>query len=527
NDDNLVITFNGEIYNYLELKDELKQLNFNFSTKTDTEVILAAYSAWGKESFNKLKGMFALALHDRNKALVYLVRDKAGIKPLYYATSSGNLTFASEVKAFSCTSEKYTENTDWKVFLLAFGHIPEPFTTLANVQMLPKASVLEYHTVTSTYKISAFTQKIQSKTITSKKEAESLISKFLSEAVKRHLIADARIGIFLSGGVDSSLLTLIADKNVNASVNTLSINFDDEQFSEKKFQNLISSKIKFEHAEYTVSEAAFNSLLPRAMEAMDQPTTDGINSWFVNYYAKQKNLKAVLSGVGADELFGGYPSFKRMRRVNLLAALPGFLLKAGKYFNKPAVKRTYYLSYKNAAGKYLFLRGFFTPPEISKILNLSLTEINTTLNKLEAQIPKHLGVEEQASWLETNLYMQNQLLKDTDFMSMQHGVEVRVPFLDEDVVAAVNAIHNDLKYKAEKPKNLLIDAFYGTLPETIWNRKKMGFTFPFQNWLVKNDFFIERFNRSPNDFVDRLITDFKSGKVHWSKMMAVYQVLNN
>ncbi|MFC4211329.1 asparagine synthase (glutamine-hydrolyzing) [Pedobacter lithocola] len=523
---NLVITFNGEIYNYLELKEELTLLNFKFRTKSDTEVILAAYQAWGTASFEKLSGMFAFALYDMQKELNYLVRDKSGIKPLYYSTATENLVFASEVKAFKNISYSYTENPNWKVYFLAFGHLPEPTTTLKNVYALPKGNFLEYDLQTNIFEIKPFNNKKVNYQINTSKQAEVLIKELLQKAVKKHLIADAPIGVFSSGGIDSSIISLLADKYEGASINSLSINFDDEKFSEKQYQDLISAKIKGKHSEYTINEEIFSQHFPTALQAMDQPTTDGINSWFINYFAKENGLKAVLSGIGADELFGGYPSFKRIKVVNALSKFPKFLLKSGKYFNSSSLKRSYYLSYKNGVGKYLFLRGLFAPQEIAHLLNLSVNQVDKILNSIKVNIPNHLKDEEQASWLETNLYMQNQLLKDTDFMSMQHGVEVRVPFLDNEIITAIALIDNNIKYKGLRSKSLLIDAFKDILPEKIWNRNKMGFTFPFQNWLKHNQFFLNGLKASENPYIDKATNDFKNGKVHWAKMMAVYQVLN-
>ncbi|RNL51120.1 asparagine synthase (glutamine-hydrolyzing) [Pedobacter jejuensis] len=523
---NLVITFNGEIYNYQELKDELTSLNFKFRTKSDTEVILAAYQAWGITSFEKLSGMFAFALYDKRKELNYLVRDKSGIKPLYYSTTIENLVFASEVKAFKSTSYSYEENPNWKVYFLAFGHLPEPVTTLKNVYALPKGSYLKYDLQTNIFEIKTLNYKKTSHKTTSSKEAVEKIRELVQKSIKNHLISDAPIGVFLSGGIDSSIISLVAAKHQDISLNTLSINFDDEKFSEKQYQDLITAKVKGNHSEYTINQELFEQHFPIALQAMDQPTTDGINSWFINYFAKENGLKAVLSGIGADELFGGYPSSKRMKFVNALSTLPKFLLKSGKYFNSSALKRSYYLSYKNGLGKYLFLRGLFAPQEIAQLLNLSINQVNEILNSIKVNIPNYLKDEEQAAWLETNLYMQNQLLKDTDFMSMQHGVEVRLPFLDEELIAAVTLIQNKIKYKGVRSKSLLIDAFKDLLPEKIWNRNKMGFTFPFQNWLKHNQFFLSGVSASNNPYIEKATKDFKNDKMHWAKMMAIYQVTN-
>jgi len=529
--EDLVISFNGEIYNFKELKAELLNNGLEFNTHSDTEVILAGYAYWGTEVFSKLRGMFAFALYDKNQHLTYLVRDTMGIKPLYYSTNNQQLTFASEVKAFKTLKPSFTENPNWKVYFLAFGHIPEPYTTLTDVSMLPKAHYLTWDHQTQKAKLSSFEIK-QQKTITTTAAAEIAVKDTLTLAVKRHLIADAPIGVFLSGGIDSSLLTLLADQLIDGNketdtplLNTVSINFENPQFSEKVYQDEVLERVNAKHALYTVDQTVFDKYFPNALAAMDQPTADGINSWFVNYYAKENGLKAVLSGIGADEIFGGYPSFKRMGFINKLSLLPKFIIKKALKLKDQRFKRAYYLSYQNTVGKYLFLRGFFTPDDISELLGISIAEVDETLKSMDIPfLPEHLEPEEQASWLETNLFMQNQLLKDTDSMSMQHGIEVRVPFLDQDLIELLKNIPNDIKFKADKPKGLLVDSFINLIPRKIWDRPKMGFTFPFQYWLKDNAYFLANMELKQNEKANNLMADFKAGNLHWSKALAIYQV---
>ncbi len=522
------ITFNGEIYNYLELKSDLREQGFYFKTESDTEVILAGFAYWGTKVFEKLIGMFAFAIYDHLKNLSYLVRDSSGIKPLYYSILNQRLIFASEVKAFSKTSINFVENEDWPIYLLAFGHIPEPITTLKDVLMLPKSHYLEWNHQHQKAEIICFYKEDYEAVYRNQKHASLQIKAGLEVAVKRHLIAEAPIGVFLSGGIDSSIITLLANciqKQQYQALHTISVNFAESQFSEKSYQELIASQIKSIHHEHQLDEITFNKHLSNAIASMDQPTTDGINSWFVNYMAKENGLKAVLSGIGGDELFGGYPSFKRMKVISLLSQLPRILLSVFIYANSPSLKRFYYLSYKNTLGKYLFLRGFFTPDDIALLLNISRQKVEQILNNLPSPpIPTGLKTEEQASWLETNMYMQNQLLKDTDAMSMCHGIEVRVPFLDNEFKKIVLKIDSDIKFKTQIQKGLLIHCFKELLPKNIWNRPKMGFTFPFQHWLRKNTFFVEGLSKLKGKRANQLLKQFKDGDLHWSKAMALYQI---
>jgi asparagine synthase (glutamine-hydrolysing) len=524
----LLISFNGEIYNYLLLKKELQNLGFQFKTESDTEVILASYAAWGVESFDKLKGMFAFCLYDADLRQSYLVRDRSGIKPLYFRAIEKHLVFSSEVKAFAETGYSYTEQADWQILFLAFGHLPEPYTTFSEVMMLPKGNYLIWQHQSDTFEIKSYVQHHPIKEITDYQEAKTVVRQNLYAAVKKHLLSDAKIGVFLSGGIDSSILSLLADGILatdSLKLNTVSINFEEVEFSEQVFQGTVVERLHGRHSEYTITPALFFKHFPAALKAMDQPTADGINSWFVNYFAKENGLKAVLSGIGADELFGGYPSFKRMGWIRHLKRLPQFILRKSLRFKKALLKRSYYLSYQNTVGEYLFLRGIFTPDEIARLLSCTIAKVDQVLqNALINPIPNHLRDGERASWLECNLYMQNQLLKDTDTMSMQHGVEVRVPFLDRDLLRTLGAMDAGLKFKGKRDKSLLIDAFTDILPRLIWDRKKMGFTFPFQDWLKNDEHFLHSIKTSENTFVSTMVDDFRQGNLHWSKVIALYQV---
>ena len=528
-ENNLVITYNGEIYNHIELRSELISLGYSFRTNCDTEVILAGYAAWGTECFNRLNGMFAFGLHDVANGLTFLARDKSGIKPLYYSSVNKSLVFASEVKAFQQIKYCYKENPNWKIYFLAFGHIPEPYTTLSDVFSLPKGKYLKWNHSDSSYTIHNYQIKLQKPNIIDQSAAEKQVYKVLKNSVKQQLIADAPIGVYLSGGIDSSIITLLAsniksEKDSKSTLNTVSINFDETAFSEKVYQDLISSKTNGNHSELLIDQDLFSQLFPSALNGMDQPSTDGINAWFINYFAKKQGLKAVLSGIGADELFGGYPSFKRMRMVSLLSRIPKFLLKQSVHFINPILARSYYLRYQNLVGEYLFLRGIFSPNDISQLLNISINEVDQVLSSLPIKLPSALKDGEKARWIESNLYMQNQLLKDTDMMSMQHGVEVRVPFLDETLLNLVEHIDKKIIYGHKRQKKLLIDAFKEVLPQAVWDRTKMGFSFPFQKWLSQDGFLSVL--HTDNAKAKQVMHAFKKGKVHWSKALAIHIIQN-
>lgn len=518
------ITFNGEIYNYLELKEQLLQTGASFNSGSDTEVILAAYLHWGTDAFSRFKGMFAFALYDTERNITYLVRDTAGIKPLYYHIQNGQLAFASEVKAFKLSGVTNETDEAWKVRFLAFGHIPEPYTTLKNVYSLTKGHFLAWDHNNSSYAISRFyTDGTVEKYITDVNEAREKINQSLKKAISRQLIADAPIGVFLSGGIDSSLITLLANSEKQQQLKTISIFFNEKVYDERAYQNIVLDRVSGEKFAHLVKQQDFDQFLPNIINEMDMPTADGINTWFISRYAHQDGLKAVLSGVGADELFGGYPSFNRIKYLEYLRKIPSPLLKAANYFKTDRYRKIAFLANNHPLADYLLLRGFFVPPDIARILDIDVKQVNKILFG-DAKIPD-LGPynEEHAAWFETNLYMQNQLLRDTDVMSMSHGLEVRVPFLDEDFQRAAESISPEIRFDRQQPKKILIDSFNNTLSRQTWDRPKMGFSFPLQEWMGQHK---EICNEGiyKSKLAQNEIKRFKRGQIHWSKAFALFQI---
>ncbi len=515
------ITYNGEIYNYKELKSELMAAGLHFHSHCDTEVILAAFAHWGQNAFAKLKGMFAFALWDLQEETLYLVRDASGIKPLYYHLTTERIVFASEIRAFNAVPYLQQADAEWEVYLLAYGHLPEPCTTLKDVQPLTKGCCLIYHLPNGDHCVKPFATTKQTTAINDKAGAEEQLRSVFGKAVKRHLFADAPIGIFLSGGLDSAIIAKIAEVQENISLNTLSIFFEEEAYSEKNYQDLLTAGITSNHRGFLLQEKQFHDHLPAIINDMDLPSSDGINTWFISKYAKDSGLKAVLSGIGADELFGGYPSFSRMNKTALLEKLPNAVLRSGRITQSKILRRLCYLSLHNPQGKYLFLRGHFIPVEIAAYLGISEKEVWHILERpLYKQQVEHRCAKDEASWLEINFYMQNQLLRDADVMSMIHGLEIRLPYLDADFIDLVAAIEPHIKYSGPLKKQLLIDAFRTVLPEPVWNRSKMGFSFPFKEWLSHDDYIKTRLNTADKKGLN-YFSKFEQGHLHWSQLMTL------
>jgi len=518
------ITFNGEIYNYLELRKELLSLGAQFTSVTDTEVIIVAYLQWGTGAFARFRGMFAFALFDSIKKRTYLVRDTAGIKPLYYLTRPGQLSFASETRAFIAADIASAHDAAWPVRFLAFGHIPEPYTTLKDVYSLAKGHYLCWDHASSTYVIHTYQITGQPKDqITGTDEARQLIKTALIKGVHRQLIADAPLGVFLSGGTDSSLLTLLADKEKKEQLKTISIFFNEKSYDEQAYQRLVLDKVSGQNFPHLVRQQDFEDYLPQIISAMDMPTTDGINSWFISKYAREDGLKAVLSGIGADEYFGGYPSFNRIGYVKHLKRIPPLLFAAVHDLLPDPYRKLTFLANDHPIADYLLLRGLFSPGDIARVLDISKSEVRDVLfNSID--VPENRAYDaEQASWFEANIYMQNQLLRDTDVMSMSHGLEVRVPFLDEDLTNLAGHISPSIRFSQQQPKKILIDSFSDLLPQAVWNRPKMGFSFPLQCWMSQYKP-ISDVTLYKGQLAQNTIKKFNTNQIHWSKAFALYQI---
>lgn len=519
--DRYVISFNGEIYNFQTIRTELENFGHRFRTKSDTEVILAAFEQWGTQSFVKLEGMFAFALWDKVEQQLFLVRDPSGIKPLYYYHNDAGIQFASETRAFRFINATNELNPNWPVFMLAYGHLPEPVTTLNNVKPLPKGFFIQYDVQRKRINLQCFSFYSFSKEVTDATVAEEHIAWLLRNSVKKHLISDAPIGVFLSGGIDSGILFLLAAEEKKQGLNSLSLYFNEGAYSEKKYQDILLDKVNCDRHQYLLKEDAFLEALPGILEQMDQPSCDGINTWFISKYAKERGLKAVLSGIGADELLGGYPSFKRVGLASLLQKGPDLALRSGSVWKGRKLSRMSYLQLEGITGLYLFLRGQFAPGDIARQLNASEKEIWHILES-NPVLPSVEGLDSgnQASWMETNLYMQNQLLRDADVMSMAHGIEIRVPFLDANLQRYCNRISSRTKYHHRLPKSLLIGAFKKELPEPVWNRPKMGFSFPFREWFAGSDF-VKDSMKGAGKTGTKNYEQFLRGNLHWSQLLTL------
>ena len=513
------LVFNGELYNYAELKEELQALGYHFRSNSDTEVVLYAFIAWGTEAFHRFNAMFALAIYDTHTGILTLARDAVGIKPLYYHQAADLFLFASELRAFKALDAHWPLQKNWSIYFLAFGFIPEPFTQLQNIYALAPGSFMQINAKAQCVNAAFFVQETKKLRITQEADAIAAIRSSLSAAVQRQLVADAPLGVFLSGGVDSSILTAIASK-YKQPLQTLSIAFEQGAFSEAPYQEAVAYAYQTQHKAYTLSADLFYEQLADIQAAMDQPSNDGVNTYFISKYAHESGLKTVLSGLGADELFGGYPSFKNAYRVNVLSHLPFFTIQLlQSVLSADKWKRLSYLYEKRANNYYLVNRGIFAPDQIASILSCSLQEVRDALHELkDIKIDASATLLEQHASREFSIYMRNQLLRDADVMSMWHGLEIRVPFLDQAFIHTVNSIDPALLFQPKKGKHLLIKAFQEAIPKAVWDRAKQGFTFPFQTWMQSMDF------KNDKEQTHSYYEAFRKQQLHWSKLWVLEQL---
>jgi asparagine synthase (glutamine-hydrolysing) len=504
-----IIIFNGEIYNFEEIKKDLINKKYKFNSNTDTEVILNGYIEYKEEIVKKLNGMFALSIYNRKTKDLFIARDRSGIKPFYYLKKGHEFVFSSELKALKGVSSLV--NFEAKILFLLLGYVPEPMTIYENIFSFPSGYYGHYKDnklQLTKYDEYEYEPKIQKPY----KEIVSDVKELFDKSIKRHLISDAPIGTFLSGGLDSSLITAVASK-YKSNLQTLSLVFNEKNYSEEYYQNLVVQKYGTQHTRFLINEDIFLNTIDDFFNSMEQPTLDGLNTYFVSKAAKESGLTAVLSGVGGDEIFYGYPSFKDGKTLKFLTRVPYSLIKIFEFSDK--YKKLELLKAESDLAYYLPKRGVFSPKEVANLLDIDRKSVYQLISKLWITYNSNFikEIEDKISYLELNMYMKNQLLRDSDLFSMCHSLEIRVPFLDKELIDYVLKIEPKEKF-GNHNKRILSDISEGVLPQEIINRPKMGFTLPFEYWFRKN---IKEFNVNKD-----LQQKFKNKQMHWSRLWAVY-----
>jgi asparagine synthase (glutamine-hydrolysing) len=506
-DGKLVVTFNGEIYNYRQLRASLEAKGCRFRTQTDTEVLLHLYADKGEAMVHDLRGMFAFGLWDAEKSALLLARDPYGIKPLYYADDGWTLRFASQVKALLAGGKvsRDPEPAGWVGYCL-FGSVPEPFTTYQEIRALPAGSTLwvdrvgthqtkQYFSIAETYCRAEATR-----SPANEQHQELDVRQALVDSVRHHLVADVPVGAFLSSGIDSGALVGLMRDAGQRDIQTVTVAFEEfrgRSEDEAPLAAEIASRYGTRHTTRIVTEEEFRNDLPKILEAMDQPTIDGLNTWFVSKAARELGLKVAISGLGGDELFGGYSSFRDVplcvRAMGVPARIPGLgdlarvLITRGFALNpKAAGLLKYGGSY---AGAYFLRRGLFMPWELQALIGADTARLGLRRLKPFQHIegllrPKPVSSFCRIAALESSLYMRNQLLRDTDWASMAHSLEVRVPLVDSSLL---NQFARITARNGSQSKRLLAASPRVPLPPKVIERPKTGFTTPIQSWLQRDN----------------------------------------
>jgi asparagine synthase (glutamine-hydrolysing) len=562
----LAVVYNGEIYNFASLREELEAHGHRFRTRSDTEVIVHAYEEWGERSVERLLGMFSFAVVEMPQgpggraSRIFLARDRLGIKPLYYAVVDGALFFASEVRtllANGCIPPRLSPEAV-RAYLL-FGSVCEPGTLVEGVASLPPGhtiSIVTGQPIRNPEPKPYWDPRgVVSLHDSGKPPASPVqhVRSLLEDAVASHLIADVPVGVFLSSGLDSTAIAVLASR-ARSGIHTFTVAFPDVEFSEAEKARRTAKRLGTEHRELTLSDPEMVAQLDEAVAAFDQPSMDGINTYFVSWAARQAGLKVALSGLGSDEIFGGYSSFRATASVARAANLARFVprplraaavaafARAGMSGSSPDARRkagAAFLDPHLLPHPYFFTRLLFTPRSVESALRTEVPSLDTLpwyrwFSGAAAQA-RSMDSFTAVSWLELRAYLANTLLRDTDAMSMCHSLEVRVPFLHPPLVEYVLSLPESEKRDVLRPKALLVAALRDLLPDEIVAQQKRTFTFPWENWLRGSlgkrvesglsDWSPVLEPQLGRDFALAIWQDFMRGRTTWSRPWSLY-VLN-
>ena len=499
------IIFNGEIYNFRELRSNLELLGHNFRSQSDTEVLLKLYKAYGEKMLDMLRGMFAFVIWDEAKKGIFAARDHFGIKPLYIADDGNTLRFASQVKALLAgDSIELSIEPAGHVGLLLWGYVPEPFTMFKGIKAVPAGTSIwvdcegkrrynEYFNLAEEYSKNLSL----GKKITAENKKERLHEALL-DTVQHHLITDVPLGVFLSAGLDSSSIANLAVESGEQNLSTLTLGF--EEFigtanDEVPLAEMCSKYLGTRQQTQRISSEGFSEQYDDLLDAMDQPSIDGGNTFFICKAAKESGLKVTLSGLGGDELFGGYSYFQKIPKIMCISNPFHHLPRLGRGFRKITTpffrkcgspKIAGLLEYgSDYAGAYFLSRSHYMPWEASQLLGKDLFKEGWDALQTLPALRQTLGSLDTnrtaISALELQWYMKSQLLRDSDWASMAHSVEVRVPFVDIELFREVTMLIGS----GFSPDKLdMATACKNMLPQSVLNKPKTGFSIPVHKWLM-------------------------------------------
>jgi len=549
---NYIISFNGEIYNHREIKSDLLDLGYKFKSNTDTETILNGYIAYGTDIFNKLNGIFSFAIYDRLNHKVLIVRDRLGVKPLYYLLSEQSLSFASEKKAI--LSQSLSRSINYKALkqYLYYGYSHKEETMYAGIKKLLPGHYLEIDIRNFELKKSSFWQHehVVLNPNISEDDIIGQTSTLLEAAVKRQLQSDVPVGIFLSGGIDSSAITAFASKHYSKKLKTYSAAFDfNDGHNELALAKMVSQKFGTDHHEFFIEGKNLPEITEKLVYHHDEPFSDAANiPLFLMSQAVQSSCTVVLQGDGGDELFGGYPRYHLLSKNTRYKNLMKFgkwittIIRSNHAFSKKLKRYDEIFNTSTPShtlAKLLTLVDSSSRPQdiFSSGIKNSIKEINpfSYYDELYNRFKSIKGMDQKMMWIDSLIILPDLFLEKVDKSTMANSIEVRVPFLDNDLVDFALGLPSKLKLKKGIKKYLLKKALKGTVPDEILFGAKKGFGVPFGNWLKGplndhfNDIVYSDFIKQ-SDFFDlknvaKKMDLHKNGKVdHSAELWKVYNL---
>jgi asparagine synthase (glutamine-hydrolysing) len=495
------ITYNGEIYNFRALRAELESTGVNFTTQSDTEVLLRLYERDGAAMAERLRGMFALAIWDARAETLFLARDAFGIKPLYMADDGRTLRVASQVKALLAGGHAGKAGPDpaGHAGFFLFGSVPDPHTLYADIKALPAGATLSIEKGGARRETRFFDVRqrlIDGQSMRHEADAVEL-RRLLLDSVEHHFVADVPVGLFLSAGLDSTTLTGLAAESQQGDIRTFTLGFEEFENTNKDevpLAEAVAAHYGTTHSTERIARRHFDEAMPDILHAMDQPSVDGVNSYFVARVAANGGLKVALSGIGGDELFGGYDTFAQVPRLaGTLGAVPGIgcLGKALRVVAGPLIARMMSPKYAGLlelggtyGGAYLLRRGLFMPWELPHLMDLDMARDGwRTLQPMIRLNAEAAGIDQPQNKiraLEMAWYMRNQLLRDADWAGMAHSLEIRVPLVDPVLFSALTP---SLGGTGAPTKSDMAATPAKPLPGAVIDRPKSGFFVPVDRWV--------------------------------------------
>ena len=512
-----VIVVNGEIYNHRDLRVHLGP-NVDWRGTSDTETLLQGYARWGRDVLGHLKGMFAFAIYDVAREELFFARDRLGIKPLYYTMDAGGIRVASEVKVLAGLLSGITAKAISS--FLQWGACPERDLLYSDLRALPAghAMTIARQGQIKTWRYWPSRKVFVSSTDNVLRQVRDLIDK----AVDEHLLSDVPVASFLSGGIDSSIVTAVAAQKLEKELQTFSVGFDIAEFDETAMAQEIAARYRTEHHRIQLSEEEVLHSVTEAVEKLDLPSVDAINTYIVSRAVAAHGVKVALSGLGGDELFGGYPSFRDVPRLKLIAGLPRSLRRILGSVARLGDRLADLPGNAGAGELARWRRRFFTDDMIHRA-GLPNAPISF---ECPVELPDDYA---RVSWAELTGYTRRMLLRDADQMSMAVSLELRVPFLDHELVEYILGLPEAAKKRYSGPKGLLVEACRDLLPPSVYGRPKAGFVLPMKIWMLGPlAFFVEEglcetISRQllPEGFVNEISGAFRRGRLHWTRVWSI------